>query len=340
MKKFNLKILSVFLAIAIVVSGAAFVAPSGEEVNALSPNYDGSDVYYFCDLYPTLTYENFSNTFSASIYYDVRWVDQDQFREYIFCDYFYGLSNQVVIFDIKTFIPYTDVLYELFLRLKENNCVTGFVTSYSESDFPDTYFLDCVDIFVENAPKDKIYSFFSAVFEDLLNTNGKLSDTVYLLDGGVLNTYYLLYRDLGILCDTSNYFDSFLRNLLLYTESDETAINDCQRIFDEWNITILVYVGNNQFVDLTTWVRYTFSSTQEILGEYGKEHICSFGFDMFDEEFYWFLYNNGVDLNYLFGVNPLDYDYNGLDLRLNNFDYSDEAELYLVEALKDWLSVI
>ena len=52
------------------------------------------------------------------------------------------------------------------------------------------------------------------------------------------------------------------------------------------------------------------------------------------------MYNNGVDLNYLFGVNPLDYDYNGLDLRLNNFDYTDEAELYLVEALKDWLSVI
>lgn len=44
MKKFNLKILSVFLAIAIVVSGAAVVAPLGEEVNALSPNYDGSDV--------------------------------------------------------------------------------------------------------------------------------------------------------------------------------------------------------------------------------------------------------------------------------------------------------
>lgn len=74
--------------------------------------------------------------------------------------------------------------------------------------------------------------------------------------------------------------------------------------------------------------------------EYEKEHICSFGFDMFDEEFYWFLYNNGVDLNYLFEVTPLSYDCNGLDLRLNNFDYTDEAELYLVEALKDWLSVI
>lgn len=56
MKKFNFKILSVFLAIAIVVSGAAFVAPSGEEVSALPEYYDGSDVYYFCDLYPTLTY--------------------------------------------------------------------------------------------------------------------------------------------------------------------------------------------------------------------------------------------------------------------------------------------
>ena len=75
MKKLNFKILSVFLAIAIVVSGAAVVVASPrEEVNALSPNYDGSDVYYFCDLYPTLTYENFSNTFSASIFYDVRWI--------------------------------------------------------------------------------------------------------------------------------------------------------------------------------------------------------------------------------------------------------------------------
>lgn len=42
MKKLNFKILSVFLAIAIVVSGAAVVVASPrEEVNALSPNYDG-----------------------------------------------------------------------------------------------------------------------------------------------------------------------------------------------------------------------------------------------------------------------------------------------------------
>ena len=339
MKKFNLKILSVFLAIAIVVSGAAVVAPLGEEVNALSPNYDGSDVYYFCDLYPTLTYETFYNTFSASIYYDVRWVSDSEFYRDIEEHYFYTLNNRVVIIDIKTFIPYTDVLYELFLRLKENNCVTGFVTSYSESDFPDTYFLDCVDIFVENAPSDKMDVYFSAAFEDL-DTNRELSDTVYLLDGSVLNINFIINRDFGALCTTSRYLNKFIFDLLYFVSSTEYEIYDYQNALDEWNITILVYVGNNQFVDLTTWERYTFSSSQEILEEYEKEHICSFGFDMFDEEFYWFLYNNGVDLNYLFGVNPLDYDYNGLDLRLNNFDYSDEAELYLVEALKDWLSVI
>lgn len=339
MKKLNFKILSVFLAIAIVVSGAAVVAPLGEEVNALSPNYDGSDVYYFCDLYPTLTYENFSNTFSASIFYDVRWVDQDQFREYIVYDYFYGLSNQVVIFDIKTFIPYTDVLYELFLRLKENNCVTGFVTSYSENDFPDTYFLDCVDIFVENAPSDKMDVYFSAAFEDL-DTNRELSDTVYLLDGSVLNINFIINRDFEALCTTSYYLNKLIYDLLYFVSSIEYEICDYQNALDEWNINILVYVGNNQFVDLTTWERYTFYSSQEILEEYEKEYICSFGFDMFEEEFYWFLYNNGVDLNYLFEVTPLSYDCNGLDLRLNNFDYTDEAELYLVEALKDWLSVI
>lgn len=339
MKKFNFKILSVFLAIAIVVSGAAFVAPSGEEVSALPEYYDGSYVYYFCDLYPTLTYENFSNTFSASIFYDVRWVDQDQFREYIVYDYFYGLSNQVVIFDIKTFIPYTDVLYELFLRLKENNCVTGFVTSYSENDFPDTYFLDCVDIFVENAPSDKMDVYFSAAFEDL-DTNRELSDTVYLLDGSVLNINFIINRDFEALCTTSYYLNKLIYDLLYFVSSIEYEICDYQNALDEWNINILVYVGNNQFVDLTTWERYTFYSSQEILEEYEKEYICSFGFDMFEEEFYWFLYNNGVDLNYLFEVTPLSYDCNGLDLRLNNFDYTDEAELYLVEALKDWLSVI
>lgn len=340
MKKLNFKILSVFLAIAIVVSGAAVVVASPrEEVNALSPNYDGSDVYYFCDLYPTLTYETFYNTFSASIYYDVRWVDQDQFREYIVYDYFYGLSNQVVIFDIKTFIPYTDVLYELFLRLKENNCVTGFVTSYSENDFPDTYFLDCVDIFVENAPSDKMDVYFSAAFEDL-DTNRELSDTVYLLDGSVLNINFIINRDFEALCTTSYYLNKLIYDLLYFVSSIEYEICDYQNALDEWNINILVYVGNNQFVDLTTWERYTFYSSQEILEEYEKEYICSFGFDMFEEEFYWFLYNNGVDLNYLFEVTPLSYDCNGLDLRLNNFDYTDEAELYLVEALKDWLSVI
>ena len=340
MKKFNFKILSVFLAIAIVVSGAVVVVASPrEEVNALSPNYDGSDVYYFCDLYPTLTYENFSNTFSASIYHDVRWISDSEFYRDIEEHYFFTLNNRVVIIDIKTFIPETGILSELFSHFKENNCVTGFVTSYSESDFPDTYFLDCVDIFVEKAPSDKMDVYFSAAFEDL-ETNGELSDTVYLLDRSVLNVYFIENRDFGALCATSRYLNKFIFDLLYFVSSTEYEIYDYQNALDEWNITILVYVGNNQFVDLTTWERYTFSSTQEILEEYEKEYICSFGFDMFDEEFYWFLYNNGVDLNYLFGVNPLDYDYNGLDLRLNNFDYSDEAELYLVEALKDWLSVI
>lgn len=340
MKKLNFKILSVFLAIAIVVSGAAVVVASPrEEVNALSPNYDGSDVYYFCDLYPTLTYENFSNTFSASIFYDVRWISDSEFYRDIEEHYFFTLNNRVVIIDIKTFIPETGILSELFSHFKENNCVTGFVTSYSESDFPDTYFLDCVDIFVENAPSDKMDVYFSAAFEDL-ETNGELSDTVYLLDGSVLNVYFIENRDFGALCATSRYLNKFIFDLLYFVSSTEYEIYDYQNALDEWNITILVYVGNNQFVDLATWERYTFSSTQEILEEYEKEYICSFGFDMFDEEFYWFLYNNGVDLNYLFEVTPLSYDCNGLDLRLNNFDYTDEAELYLVEALKDWLSVI
>lgn len=339
MKKFNLKILSVFLAIAIVVSGAAVVAPLGEEVNALSPNYDGSDVYYFCDLYPTLTYETFYNTFSASIYYDVRWVSDSEFYRDIEEHYFYTLNNRVVIIDIKTFIPETGILSELFSHFKENNCVTGFVTSYSESDFPDTYFLDCVDIFVENAPSDKMDVYFSAAFEDL-ETNGELSDTVYLLDGSVLNINFIINRDFEALCTTSYYLNKLIYDLLYFVSSIEYEICDYQNALDEWNINILVYVGNNQFVDLTTWERYTFYSSQEILEEYEKEYICSFGFDMFEEEFYWFLYNNGVDLNYLFEVTPLSYDCNGLDLRLNNFDYTDEAELYLVEALKDWLSVI
>ena len=124
MKKFNFKILSVFLAIAIVVSGAVVVVASPrEEVNALSPNYDGSDVYYFCDLYPTLTYENFSNTFSASIYHDVRWISDSEFYRDIEEHYFFTLNNRVVIIDIKTFIPETGILSELFSHFKENNCV-------------------------------------------------------------------------------------------------------------------------------------------------------------------------------------------------------------------------
>ena len=269
----------------------------------------------------------------------MRWISDSEFYRDIEEHYFFTLNNRVVIIDIKTFIPETGILSELFSHFKENNCVTGFVTSYSESDFPDTYFLDCVDIFVENAPSDKMDVYFSAAFEDL-DTNRELSDTVYLLDGSVLNVYFIENRDFGALCATSRYLNKFIFDLLYFVSSTEYEIYDYQNALDEWNINILVYVGNNQFVDLTTWERYTFYSSQEILEEYEKEYICSFGFDMFEEEFYWFLYNNGVDLNYLFEVTPLSYDCNGLDLRLNNFDYTDEAELYLVEALKDWLSVI
>ena len=224
MKKLNFKILSVFLAIAIVVSGAAVVVASPrEEVNALSPNYDGSDVYYFCDLYPTLTYENFSNTFSASIFYDVRWISDSEFYRDIEEHYFFTLNNRVVIIDIKTFIPETGILSELFSHFKENNCVTGFVTSYSESDFPDTYFLDCVDIFVENAPSDKMDVYFSAAFEDL-DTNRELSDTVYLLDGSVLNVYFIENRDFEALCTTSYYLNKFIFDLLYFVSSTEYEI--------------------------------------------------------------------------------------------------------------------
>lgn len=160
MKKFNFKILSVFLAIAIVVLGAAFVAPSGEEVSALPEYYDGSYVYYFCDYYPTLDYKTFHDTFDTSIYYDVRWVNKDQFNDLVHSMYFQEFTKRMIIFDIKTFMPDTDVLCELFSYLRDMECVTGFVTFFDESDFPDTDFFEYLDIFVDNAHFDAMGFFF------------------------------------------------------------------------------------------------------------------------------------------------------------------------------------
>ena len=197
--------------------------------------------------------KTFSNTFSASIFYDVRWVDQDQFREYIVYDYFYGLSNQVVIFDIKTFIPYTDVLYESVFTLERKQLRDGFVTSYSESDFPDTYFSRlCGYLCGKMLPATRWTSTFqrlSRIWKQTGSCQIRFTCWIEAFSTCILSKN----RDFGALCTTSRYLNKFIFDLLYFVSSTEYEIYDYQNALDEWNITILVYVGNNQFVDLTTW---------------------------------------------------------------------------------------
>lgn len=288
---------SALLAVAMVLT--CFLSFGGVTADALSPEYIGisNSIYYFTDLYPTLHEEILTDEFGNdyNIVYDHQGITKDEFTTLVNDLYFTGFfEGSVVIIDIKTFMPDCTVLCDLFDSLKnDQGCKTVFVTAFTEDQFNDTSFINDVDVFFEDIYLERFGIFIEKALNDLLNKNGMLIDTSYLIDGtwGEVLAYSNL--DLETLCAAFPPLRVFLEKLLFQLYGfDEIPYDTCiQNLVDD-EVKILVHTGGYSFVDILTGLPYS-CDIYQIMNDYetNADYACAFGVWAFRPDYYQCLYN-------------------------------------------------
>lgn len=359
MKLFKKYFVTVALVFAMLIACVAFFGSTGQNAQALSPDYTGTQntIYYFYDLYPTISPERLTAEFGTyTIVYDRQISDQQYFTTLVNNGYFSGFAEAcVVIIDIKTFKPSPAVLLDLFYSLKEEQmCVTAFATVYAQNDYSETDFLDYVDSFL-CVNFDALDHFFDFVISDfdanaLENADpptssawDRLAGCVFLLDNREICSYATLIGsqrpDIVTLCAASPYLTHFLERLANYIDPNHIySIPEIAEKLMEQGVKLLVYVPDYndevlfEFVDILTWTRYT---SQQFQDEILSNPVCALGIWSFTHAFYQYLCNiwqpESTVFIYAMKVDPIIYDPEGLPVRV--FYYSAAGASAMQEEL-------
>lgn len=370
MKTLKNRLVVVLLAACMLVTGL-FAAGGTEKqkANALSPLYQGGSdtIYYFTDYYPALSEEELINEFSGyNIVLDHQCVSEQGFNDLVNSNYFTGFdAGCCVIIDIKTFMPDSLILYDLFYDLQESQgCFTIFISPYSQSDYQTEYndieFLTYVDRFIIDNQFMRLRSFCWDAFGNFVSGNRTLTNTTYFIDSKMLGVGTYIGVPFESLCEMSIFLRVFAEVLCTCLPRDES--DDCQEIawkLENNNIKILVPTYANYFVDLLTFTTYCYEgSFNDMIPDSGLDSdgilqprfACAFGFTTFSQDYHNFLYQvkcgEGVDLPvYAYIVDPINYDPNGLPIITNSFLRpqgvlnEDMAAACLWDLLKDVLLV-
>ncbi|MDE6401855.1 MAG: hypothetical protein K2L54_04490, partial [Clostridiales bacterium] len=306
----------------------------GKTAYALVPEYEENPheydaLYYFTDYCQVVNPERLAHEFYNRDVIVDRQIDLDETKlaQMIQNGYFYGFNDfSVVIIDIKTFKPDPFLLYDLFYSLKwEQNCVTSFVTVYEYDQFNeedgtyyDPWFMDCVDIFIDDSNYDRLNSFIDNSFQHLIDTNGTVDNTAYLIDGYLVDVgterdlgdypYYgdsnegseyiknNFGADMDTLCTDSPFLGIFVKHLVCLVDPpywyDPNRFESYKEIADvlkQKDIKLLVYMGGSRFVDILTWEVKRNDPFEFITGEADIPYInniCVFGFWELTRDFY------------------------------------------------------
>lgn len=203
--------LTLIVLIVAIISAFMFL-PSSAAAHASEHNYDDleTSVYYFTDYYTTLDEDVIRNGFGEeypelaqfSFELDHKYITKQQFTDMVNNGYFSELGwNRVVVIDIKTFMPDPQDLVNLFDYLKYTDCITVFVSVYSEADYLDAYgeneFLNFVDLYVDDGEMVKL-ALFTYLTSRHIHRSGDYNDPAvyeiidlayqnYFLDGNIIN---------------------------------------------------------------------------------------------------------------------------------------------------------
>ena len=265
MKCIKKQISAVILAIALLATG--YLAAGNGKVAALSPDYNGESntVYYIFDYYPTLPYSAMEPKYGSeyNIVYDHVHGGPD-FESMVENGYFEGFGGDCyVIIDIKTYMPNTYVLEDLFSGLKNQGCKTAFVTVYDESEFKNASFMNSVDKFIKDD-----FSALKELINDCLTKSLNLENAIIDDYGKIyFNTCFFLderfiylfegnnfIHDFEILCEKSIFLTLFVdqcRQILGQYMDVPEDYNKFAEFLSNLNIKFLVYSANyGMYVDI------------------------------------------------------------------------------------------
>lgn len=218
----------------------SFGAVNPKKASAAHSDYIGQDcIYYFCDLYPSLTDDSVGTATGPdlTVLLDRQPVSDVEFSALVNSGYFSNISDCIVVLDFKTLIP--SALGTLVDSLKDNDCTVILVTAEfhefnaSGLDIDEHYESDLqrFDAFLTNA------------LRYIMDTDTLEGDVQILIDGNFITDGYVCYEDESIQnCPFATMFFDKLMGPFDFQNSNPPPY-----------AYILKHAGGSSYIDLMTY---------------------------------------------------------------------------------------
>ncbi len=248
----ELSLMSIALVIVIsVFTVCSITCANTKKANADILVYNDENVYYFSDPNPTLDKATMT-TFCNSYFYDIQYgLRQGDLRQLYADGHFINIISQVVVFEIKDFLPDYNDLYDIFHQLHNNNCEIVFVSGYDLDYFPNTDFMAFVsDFIVRQRTSQKCNTYIHNVIKHIIRREFNTHPLVLLIDGRFFG-FDISNLNFEEVYDASPFFRTLLyewRTQLLSCQDDAIAIH--AELLSQ-NVYMLVHIEGNNYYDLT-----------------------------------------------------------------------------------------
>lgn len=339
MKKMIYKLISYVLTLTLLCGFiAVFVPRTRQQAKALCEDYViGTDntIYYFYDDCPTLTRTYFENGFSDESYafiYDRQ--NNRSLTTLVNGGYFSGFGeNCVVVIDIKNYFTETNILYNLFCSLKQQGCITVFVTGLNNINpaVPETT-CEYIDVYYQS-DGSRLLDFVSHVltrFESYNTTESVdceelYSETTIFIDDEFVYINNPLYIDLGELYQNSSVLRTIVNRVIdTYEISPSTNLTELGSTLSAVGIDlkIIVHVSQDVYVDILSDTIYDRSDLgdERFFELTVSLYNCALAWNSTDAYYYDFLqdlqYSGQI---YVFEADPIQYSPDGISCYTDSY---------------------
>jgi hypothetical protein len=317
MKKTKTLVTSVVLALVMLLTSIATLGmQSFKGASALSSDYFGEPdvIYYFTDSYPILKDEALDCAGrSYRIFYDYQYhVDNDSLGDLYGEDYFSGFDDScIVIFEIKTTLIDSGILYEIFEMLKSQGCIVIFVSAYDLTEYSDTDFMDYVDGFMK-CQGDLFKDFVRYAVLDMLNRCDDSSFNI-LIDSRFVDA--VNYKTFEEMYQHSYYLPALIevlceQNHIKFNEDNLTEIINVLKA----SFSLFVNTSGDEYVDILNVdnpyvdTYYNFTKLSDLLLIRDELQWCAMGIWNLEYDFYHLLFTIQNNDGYIIPVYVWDMD--------------------------------